>query len=276
MLPQERMVERLRRVCREDPRLVAAMLYGSIPMGEWDAFSDIDCILYFQDESLPVVDQRAWVAQIAPIELYYINEFGVGVAIFENLIRGEFHFDLASEMAKLEALRGTVWFPSVDAALLLDRTGELAQHLQGLVGAPPERNTPDTIRYLSHSFLNWTLFGGTVLARGERARALEILRLVHDNLLLMVRLKEGSTGHWIRPTGRLESEISVDAYTRFAACTATLENGSLEAAYASSWEWGKKLAGALAQEHSILLPNGLIEKMDRRLGEGFRGKLSNI
>jgi hypothetical protein len=32
------------------------------------------------------VDQEEWVARIAPVELYFVNEFGNGTAIFfENL-----------------------------------------------------------------------------------------------------------------------------------------------------------------------------------------------
>jgi hypothetical protein len=40
MLQQEAMIERTRRVCREDERLAAAMMYGSFAQGEGDGFSD--------------------------------------------------------------------------------------------------------------------------------------------------------------------------------------------------------------------------------------------
>ncbi|MDQ3942020.1 MAG: lincosamide nucleotidyltransferase Lnu(F), partial [Actinomycetota bacterium] len=39
MLQQEAMIERTRRVCREDERLAAAMMYGSFAQGEGDGFS---------------------------------------------------------------------------------------------------------------------------------------------------------------------------------------------------------------------------------------------
>jgi lincosamide nucleotidyltransferase len=38
MLQQEAMIERTRRVCRKDERLVAAMMYGSFAQGEGDEF----------------------------------------------------------------------------------------------------------------------------------------------------------------------------------------------------------------------------------------------
>ena len=40
MLQQEAMIERTRRVCREDERLAAAMKYGSFAQGEGDGFSE--------------------------------------------------------------------------------------------------------------------------------------------------------------------------------------------------------------------------------------------
>ena len=40
MLQQEAMIERTRRVCREDERLAAAMMYGSFAQGEGDGFSE--------------------------------------------------------------------------------------------------------------------------------------------------------------------------------------------------------------------------------------------
>jgi predicted nucleotidyltransferase len=60
MVQQEAMIERTRRVCREDERLAAAMIYGSFAQGEGDGFSDIEFILFFRDEDLEVLDQEEW------------------------------------------------------------------------------------------------------------------------------------------------------------------------------------------------------------------------
>ena len=83
----------------------------SFARGEGDRYSDLDCQLYFQEEALAEVDQLAWISQIAQVGLYYVNEFGVGAAVFENLVRGEFHFDPVSAMQKLPSLQGALWFP---------------------------------------------------------------------------------------------------------------------------------------------------------------------
>jgi lincosamide nucleotidyltransferase len=273
MLPQEGMIERLRQICEQDERVVAAMLYGSFSLQEADQFSDIDCILFFEDDALGEVDQKAWVAQIAPVELYYKNEFGNGVAIFDNLVRAEFHFDPASTMDIVKTWRDGGSYPSVEAALLVDRSGRLTQNLKTLTAPPPRRNTPEMVEHLCQSFLNWILFGSNVLARGERARALEILTLVHDYLLRMARLEEGATRHWMTPTRLLERELSPQAYARFVECTATVEQEALESAYWEAWRWGNEMMQVVSGANTVALPTSLIKKLDHRLARQFSKKM---
>lgn len=267
MLPQAEMIQRLRHQCQNDPRLVAAMLYGSFTYSEGDRYSDIDCLLYFHEEHLPAIDQPAWLNQIAPVELYYHNEFGNGVAIFANLVRGEFHFDPVTKMADLATFAGQITFPSSAATILVDKTGQLAQHLQPLIGRPPERNTPQEIRFLADSFLNWMLFGRNVLARGEYARAWELLRLVQDYLLRLARLVEGQTEHWITPTKAAERELSTQAYRRLVAASAALDPQELQLAYQAAWHWGLDLLPGLLQPHGLNLPASLVAQMDRYFQE---------
>ncbi|MBA3389407.1 MAG: lincosamide nucleotidyltransferase Lnu(F) [Rubrobacter sp.] len=260
------MIERTRQLCREDERLVAAMMYGSFAQGEGDGFSDIEFILFFEDDALENVDQQRWVSKISPVELYYVNEYGNGTAIFEGLIRGEFHFDRASDIGKIdESWRETGWFPSLDDALVLDRTGELARRLRAVVGLPLERDTPERIRFARDSFINWLLFGSNLVARGEDARALDLLFFVQRYLLHMVRLLEGKTEHWPSPSKALESDISRAAYARYAACTARLNGEDIRSAYLSAWEWGKEMMEVLGGRHGLESPATLLERMDQRL-----------
>jgi lincosamide nucleotidyltransferase len=259
-LPQHEMIETLRRLCREDSRLEAAMLYGSFAYGEADEFSDIDVILYFSDDMLKDVDQRAWVAQIRPVEVFYVNEFGNRVAIFDNLVRAEFHFDPVSHMSNLDALRGVIWFPT-DDVILLDRHGKLAPHLQ-LLNEKPAHDTDATREHLSNEFFNWFLFGVNVLARGEYARAVEILHIVQDQLLRMARLDEHQTRHWMTPTRALEHEISTEVYTRYAQTHPTLDKRALWSAYRTAWQWGKSWIQKYGTNH-----DNLITKLEKHLTE---------
>jgi lincosamide nucleotidyltransferase B/F len=265
------MIERTRRVCREDERLLAAMMYGSFAQGEGDGFSDIEFILFFEDEELEDLDQEEWVSRISPVGLYFVNEYGNGTAIFENLVRGEFHFDRASDIDRIvgESMRDADWLPSLEETLVLDRTGELTPRLRGIVGPPPERDTPGQIRFVCDCFVNWFLFGANLFARGELARSLDLLGIVRDRLLQMVRVLEGSTLHWFNSSKFLEREISETSYARFVACTARLDRDELQQAYLSAWEWGRELMSSLAQRHGVAPPAALLVRLDRRFAETF-------
>ena len=272
MLQQEAMIERTRRVCREDERLAAAMMYGSFAQGEGDGFSDIEFILFFRDEDLESVDQEEWVSRISPVELYFVNEHGNGTAIFDNLIRGEFHFDGASdiEMVVGESMRDADWLPSLEDTMILDRTGELTPRLKRIVGPPPERDTPAQVRFLCNCFVNWFVFGSNLFARGEMARSLDLLGIVRDRLVQMVRVLEGSTLHWFNSSKFLEREISETSYSRFVSCTARLDTEELRRAYVSAWEWGRVLMSSLADRYGVTLPAELLVRLDARFVETFR------
>jgi lincosamide nucleotidyltransferase B/F len=273
MLQQEAMIERTRRVCREDKRLVAAMMYGSFAQGEGDRFSDIEFMLFFRDEDLQRVDQEEWVSRISPVELYFVNEYGNGTAIFENLVRGEFHFDGASDIERVvgESMRDADWLPSLEDTLILDRTGGLTPRLKRIVGPPPERDTPGQIRFLCNCFVNWFVFGANLFARGELARSLDLLGIVRDRLLQMVRVLEGSTLHWFNSSKFLEREVSETSYARYVACTARLDTDELRQAYLSAWEWGRELMSSLADRHGVAPPAALLVRLDRRVAEILAG-----
>jgi lincosamide nucleotidyltransferase B/F len=271
MLQQEAMIERTRRVCREDERLAAAMMYGSFAQGEGDGFSDIEFILFFRDEELEGLDQKEWVSRISPVGLYFVNEYGNGTAIFQNLVRGEFHFDRASDIERVvgESMRDADWLPSLEDTLILDRTGELGPRLREIVGPPPERDTPEQIRFVCYCFVNWFVFGSNLFARGELARSLDLLGIVRDRLLQMVRVLEKSTLHWFNSAKFLESEISQTSYARYAACTARLDRDELRQAYLSAWAWGRELMASLAERHGVAPPPALLVRLDRRFAETF-------
>lgn len=272
MLQQEAMIERTRRVCKEDERLAAAMMYGSFAQGEGDRFSDIEFILFFSDEDLEGVDQKEWVSRISPVELYFVNEHGNGTAIFENLVRGEFHFDRASDIERVvgESMRDADWLPSLEDTLILDRTGELTPRLRTIVGPPPARDTPENVLFLCNCFVNWFIFGSNLFARGELARSFDLLGIVRDRLLQMVRVLEGSTLHWFNSSKFLEREISETSYSRYVSCTSRLDTDELRQAYLSAWEWGRELMPSLADGYGVVLPADLLLRLDGRFAETFR------
>ena len=265
MLPQENMIERVRQISERDESVVSALMYGSFALGEGDRFSDIEFYLFFEDEALGSLGEEAWVGQIAPLDLYYVNEFGNGTAIFENLIRGEFHFEAASNVGLVDTWE-TAWFPSLESAVLVDKTGELSSQVRRLVRRPPDLDTPERALFLCRSLMNWTLMGANLLRRGEYARAEAFLTLVHGHLLQALRLVEGKSDIWLTPMRKLEEDASAYSYERYRACTAALDAKRLVHAYTSTWEWSRELMHELATRHTFALPEALLEKLDRHLG----------
>jgi lincosamide nucleotidyltransferase len=63
MLVQEEMIGRVRRLCCEDERVRAALMYGSFSKGSGDAYSDIEFFIFLEDDRYETVDAENWVAQ---------------------------------------------------------------------------------------------------------------------------------------------------------------------------------------------------------------------
>ncbi len=261
--PQQMMIRRVKQLCQDDERLLAALMYGSFTQGEGDAFSDIEFHLFFRKDELSTRDQAVWVSQVAPLSVFFTNEFGTKVAIFDNLVRGEFHFESAADMKEVRdwPIKGEAL--NTAKMLILDRTGELSEHLEALKNAELERISPEQLQTHCYTFINWWLLGSNVLTRGERARALDALGHVHRSLLHLARAVEDKMDeHWLTPSKRLESDLSNAAYARFAACTGDLS--SLEGAYKTAWIWGKGLMHTLGASYDFPLPDALLQRLDKR------------
>ncbi|RPI86510.1 MAG: Lnu(F)/Lnu(G) family lincosamide nucleotidyltransferase [Chloroflexi bacterium] len=264
MLEQILMIEKARENCRADSRIIAAIQYGSFVQGEGDEYSDIEFVLFIDDESIDSFDKKEWVEKINPAALFFADDIGHYTTIFQNLVRGEFHFIPVSHMEIVRTWKGNAWFPSLEKAILVDRHGELSKLLQPLTGSAPERNLPEMVQSLIPNFINWMLFGSNTLARGEYARSLELLNSTHRYLLKFLRLSEGKTDHWPTPSRCLEKDIDKHSYERYQRCTAGLQPDQLRQAYLESWSWGVEMMQKAANIHDILLPDHLISDITQR------------
>jgi lincosamide nucleotidyltransferase len=194
-LPQHRLIDRVTQLCAADERLDAALIYGSFAQGTADEFSDIEFWLFF---ATGPGEPREWIEQVAPLLHLVRNEFGAQVAFFPGLIRGEFHFATAGDIASVGS-----WPARGGARAVVDRRGELSAVLAALPAEPAR----DSAEEICGRWVNWLLLAHHVEQRGEHLRALDALAHAQRHLLWMARLAEDSTGHWLTPSRLAEREL---------------------------------------------------------------------
>lgn len=267
MLKQREHIERLRWLCTQDKRVIGAMLFGSFTVGEGDEYSDVEAALFFDDAGLAKLDKRTWLEHIAPISMFFIDEFGHYTAVFHDMVRAEFHFKPRSQMSIVSTWKGNAYFPSLVDVILVDRSGELTKLLHPFIGDAPKRNTSETAQALNANFINLILFGLNTLARGEVARAHELLHMSHRHLLHMVRLLAGSTIHWPNPRRLLEHDLPAQDYERFRTCAARLETADVWRAFAATWSWGLEMMRVLCKSHGLPIAEDIVSHIDVRIAK---------
>ena len=238
-------VHRLRAEAEAEPRLEGVLLYGSWTLGEADEFSDIEAYVFVADEHADAFDGTDFVQRLTPrhpLKLAYVNQFGVLAVVFEDLMRGEFHFVPASGGIKdISGWQGMVHLPDPERAVLLDRTGALSAAVEQLTSfQPPE--PVGTAQQTADELANWTLMLAHLLGRGETARAQAFLStIVAPQQLQLCRLLRGSTTHWLTPSRSLEQDLSSVDRTRYTATTAAAVPKALAEAVRESWRWSREL-----------------------------------
>ncbi|MER6598136.1 nucleotidyltransferase domain-containing protein [Streptomyces parvus] len=265
-LPLDRRIALLRATAEADPRVEGVLLYGSWTLGEADAHSDLDACLYVREEDVAAFDGREFVERLAPLKLAYTNMYGILAVVFDDLMRGEFHVEPAGPgIAEIATWRGQVHFPRPEAAVLLDRTGRLTAAARELAAFDPPEPVA-TAQQLTDELANWTLMLAHVQARGEHARAHNLLHAVVAPLQLkLCRLLRGSTAHWLTPSRALEADLPVTDVERYATATGPLTPEAVRTASANSWEWSRELAAEAADRWGIRLPPGLHEEITEAL-----------
>ncbi|MFC9608116.1 nucleotidyltransferase domain-containing protein [Streptomyces niveus] len=259
-------VERLRELAEAEPRLEGVLLYGSWTLGESDAHSDIDAYLFVRDADADSFDGREFVERIAPLKLAHTNMYGILAVVFDDLMRGEFHIDPAGPGIDLiPSWEGMVHLPDPDSAVLLDREGRLTAAARRLAEfRPPEPVA--TAQELCDELANWTLMLAHVQARGETARAYNLLHAVVAPLQLkLCRLLRGSTTHWLTPSRALERDLPEADRARHLATTGGARPGELRSAAVESWRWSRDLAAEAAGRWGTRLPLELHDEIAESL-----------
>ncbi len=238
---QLEMIEKVKSLAGQDPKVAAVLMYGSFVKGEGDRYSDIEFYLFHSRE----IDHRQWVENIRPTRLFFTNEFGTEVAIFDNLIRGEFHFAPAEEVEVVKSWVGLTSLEYAGNMILVDKEGRLTDIMAAIDQRRPRHDNQNQVDWLAESLLNNFLMTKNLLGRGEWAHAHQAFQFLQKYLIWLVRLAAGADHHWENPTKMLEREIDPAWYEAYAACVPTLKPASLAAGLEASFELAEKLFGEL-------------------------------
>lgn len=237
------MIERVRLLAQKSAAISSVLMYGSFVKGEGDEYSDIEFYVFLHSDA--DFDKKLWVNTIEETELFFVNEFGTEVAVFSNLVRGEFHFLYESQIGIVKSWMGLISFEYHEKMILVDKDDKLAEVLAEISKERPARNTSDNILWIQHSFINAALFTKNLLLRKEWAHAYQNFSYLHKYLLWLIRIKVDSTAHWESPTKKAEDDLPTEWYSRYAACTSGLGKDSLHEAFAMCMD----LAGVLFAYH---------------------------
>lgn len=253
---QLQLIEKTRQLAEKDKNVSAVFMYGSFTKDEGDRYSDIE--FYFFLKSKENFSAENWVGKIHSLALYFTNEYGSEVAIFENLIRGEFHFLETREIGIINTWDGFVTFSEFEKMILVDKDGLLLETLSRIKQKNPERITLENVTWLSQSLINVLLTTSNLLKREEYAHAYQSLNAVQKYLLWLIRVESSSTKHWESPTKNLEKDIDGFWYSEYQKTTSSLNRTELKRAFQKSIELSEELFTKLNIEPKI---NELLTKI---------------
>lgn len=233
------LINKLKIKAQNDENISAILMYGSFTKGEGDQYSDIEFYIYLKN--IKLFSAKNWVNDIQPVALYFKNEYGSDVAIFENMIRGEFHFESIEKIEVIKTWDGFLKFSEFKEMNLVDKEGKLSNILNQIKVKSPDRTTSENILWLSESLLNVLLTTSNLIKRQEYAHAHHSLNNTHKYLLWLIRIVTNETNHWESPTKRLEKDIESKWYTQFQLVTSNLETENLNNAVRNALNLTKKL-----------------------------------
>src|SRR5690554_5399005 len=246
---QLQMIDKTKSIAQNDKNISAVFMYGSFTKNEGDKYSDIEFYIFLKDKEK--FSAENWVSQIHPLALYFTNEFGSEVAIFENMIRGEFHFLTNDQMEVIKSWDGLVEFSDFDKMILVDKEGLLTNTLKEIKTKIPDRTTDENILWLSQSILNVLLTTSNLIKRGEFAHAHQSLSNVQKYLLWLIRITTDKTQHWESPTKSLEKDIDSMWYSTYKTTTSDLHPENIRSSFKSSLELAEKLFDQLNIEPKL-------------------------
>jgi hypothetical protein len=215
---RQKLIGRLEAIVREDPRLTALWLQGSLADGTEDPLSDVDAYLAVEDEAFDAVyaERQALVARLGTV-LAYADGLIPGLKVVNCLLDGPVKLDLFFERrsAAPEQERPAV-------RLLVDKVGVGAKLKQGW--APPVQAATARLDAIFRGTLQGGAWPVRLLLRGQLATfAMCETIVINDNIAtfmaaqldaqLLFKNRFSQSRH-LRPEQQAELQTLTDAVLR--------------------------------------------------------------
>lgn len=224
---QLQLIDKTKSISQEDANISSLLMYGSFTKGEGDEFSDIEFYVFFRKN----FNHEKWINQICKTLFFFKNEFGTEVAIFENMIRGEFHFLPIEEVNIIKTWEGLVSFEYYNEMILVDKENLLTNVFNSINKDRPTHTSLDSINWICMSLLNNLLMTKGLIERREFAHAQQSFQYIQKYLLYLIRVKVGADNHWESPTKKIELEIPEEWYNVYKESVPVLSESSLKMSF---------------------------------------------
>lgn len=244
--------------CQSDPRILAAVLYGSHARGAADEWSDLDIGVIVADDACDdfIAGREAFVRQLG--EPLFIEDFDIPGIIFFIMAdgtEGELSIDGASDFTE----------PYGPWRALVDKNGTLSQARPRPQPDPAEQI--ETLRRQIAWFWHDLSHFITAMGRGQlwwAAGQLEVLRRICVNLSrLRHDFSDGEVGE--DPWFKLDKALPDEMLDGLRPTFAPMEQAAMLAAGRIIITFYQGLARPLAEEHGIPYPAELEHLMLDRI-----------
>lgn len=181
---REALIERLRAVAKEDDRIAACWLQGSLADGTSDALSDVDAYLAVAADDFDAVfaERRTIVGRLGPV-LFLADSIIPGLSSVNAVLAGPAKLDLFFERLSRS--------PEVNrpaAVMLVDKVG-LGAHLK-TGWEPPTESVAPRVAALYSGIRQGGTWPLRLLLRGQWAMYLTIeLRVINENLAALMAVQ---------------------------------------------------------------------------------------
>src|SRR5690606_33577214 len=140
------MINQVKKSSLLDPNIRSVFMYGSFIKGEGDKYSDIEFYIFLTDEKN--FDEKHWVAQLGKVDLFFQNEFGTKVVIYDKFNIAEINFLNFKEIETIISWEEIFYFHHEEKKIKINQDVLRYNVSHSISVKPPKRNSISSIQWL--------------------------------------------------------------------------------------------------------------------------------